>query len=94
MAQPRARRGRNGRQEVGAAWEKTGVHGPFLSLELDASAAVGDAIAALLRGEDRVSYLVFPADKRPGGPDNQPDRRVIRPLRRSSGDPFGGELEG
>ena len=76
------RRVRNGRQDVGAAWEKTGVHGPFLSLEIEASTVLGDALAALIRGEDRVGYLAFANEKKPDGRDNQPDYRLIRPLRR------------
>jgi uncharacterized protein (DUF736 family) len=81
-----ARRGRNGRQDVGAAWQKTGASGPFLAIEIDAGAAIADALAALLRGDDRLSYLAFTNDKKPDGREGQPDLRVMRPLRRSGGD--------
>jgi uncharacterized protein (DUF736 family) len=80
------RRTRNGRQEVGAAWTKTGASGPFLTVELDADAAIADGLAALIRGEDRVSYFAFPNEKKPGGRDGQPDHRLVRPLRRAPGD--------
>lgn len=80
------RRGRNGRQDVGAAWEKTGASGPFLALEIDAGALVADGLAAMMRGEDRVSYLAFLNEKKPGGRDGQPDHRIVRPLRRPIGD--------
>lgn len=78
----RTRRARNGRQDVGAAWEKAGATGPFLALEIDAGAAIGDALAALVRGEDRVTYFAFANEKKPGGREGQPDHRIIRPLRR------------
>jgi hypothetical protein len=77
------RRSRNGRQDVGAAWTKTGASGPFLALELDASALLADSLAALFHGEDRVSYLAFVNDKKPDGREGQPDHRVFRPLRRA-----------
>ena len=80
------RRGRNGRQDVGAAWQKTGANGPFLAIELDAGAAIADAIAALLRGDDRLSYLAFTNEKKPDGRGGQPDLRLVRPLRRGADD--------
>jgi uncharacterized protein (DUF736 family) len=76
----------NGRsRNVGAAWQKSGASGPFLSLEIDAGALVADAFAAMLRGEDRVSYLAFVNDKDPDGSERQPDHRIVRPLRRAAG---------
>jgi uncharacterized protein (DUF736 family) len=86
MAATDTRRGRNGRQDVGAAWQKTGVNGPFLAIEIDAGMAIADGLVALLRGEDRLSYLAFPNEKKPDGRDGQPDLRVVRPLRRSTGE--------
>jgi uncharacterized protein (DUF736 family) len=80
------RRGRNGRQDVGAAWQKAGAAGPFLAIELDAGAVIADALGALLRGDDRLSYLAFTNEKKPDGRDGQPDLRLVRPLRRSGGD--------
>jgi uncharacterized protein (DUF736 family) len=82
MATTETRRGRNGRQDVGAAWQKTGASGPFLAIELEAGAAIADAVAALLRGDDRLSYLAFTNEKKPDGRDGQPDLRLVRPLRR------------
>jgi uncharacterized protein (DUF736 family) len=77
----------NGRlRNVGAAWQKTGASGPFLSLEIDAGALLADAFAAMLRGEDRVSYLAFTNDKDPDGSERQPDHRIVRPLRRAGAD--------
>jgi uncharacterized protein (DUF736 family) len=76
------RRARNGRQDVGAAWQKTGASGPFLVIEIEAGAVIADAIGALLRGEERLSYLAFTNEKKPDGRDGQPDLRVVRPLRR------------
>ena len=55
MATTDTRRGRNGRQDVGAAWQKTGASGTFLAMEIDAGAAIGDALAALL---GRYGYAV------------------------------------
>jgi uncharacterized protein (DUF736 family) len=86
MATAETRRARNGRQDVGAAWEKTGTSGPFLALEIDAGAAIADGLTALLRGDDRVSYLAFVNDKKPDGRDGQPDHRIVRPLRRVARD--------
>jgi hypothetical protein len=43
-------------------------------------------VAALLRGDDRLSYLAFTNEKKPDGRDGQPDLRLVRPLRRSGGD--------
>jgi uncharacterized protein (DUF736 family) len=80
------RRARNGRQNVGAAWEKLGASGPFLAIEIDAGALVADALAAIVRGEERVSYLAFLNEKKPDGKEHQPDHRIIRPLRRPSDD--------
>ena len=51
----------------GAAWQKTGASGPFLAIEIDAGAAIADAVAALLRGEDRLGYLAFTNEKKPDG---------------------------
>lgn len=79
-------RRRNGRQDVGAAWEKTGASGQFLALEIDAGALIADSLTALLRGEDRVTYLAFVNEKKPDGRDGQPDHRIVRPLRRAGGD--------
>lgn len=89
MAMTGTRRMWNNRQEVGAAWAKTGANGPFLSLEIDAGALVADALTAILRGEDRVSYLAFANEKKADGSDRQPDHRIIRPLRRAPGDEDG-----
>jgi hypothetical protein len=86
MASTDAGRGRNGRQNVGAAWQRTGASGPFLAIELEAGAAIADAIAALLRGEDRLSYLAFTNEKKPDGREGQPDLRLVRPIRRSHDD--------
>ncbi len=80
------RRARNGRQDVGAAWEKSGASGPFLALEIDAGALVADGLAALVRGEDRVTYLAFVNEKKPDGREGQPDHRIVRPWRRPAGD--------
>jgi uncharacterized protein (DUF736 family) len=86
MATADMRRGRNGRQDVGAAWQKTGASGPFLVIEIDAGAVIADAIAALLRAEERLSYLAFTNEKKPDGRDGQPDLRLVRPLRRGADD--------
>jgi uncharacterized protein (DUF736 family) len=80
------RRGRNGWLDVGAAWQKTGPSGPFLAIELEAGAAFADAVAALLRGDDRLSYLAFTNEKKPDGRERQPDLRLARPPRRGSDD--------
>ena len=77
---------RTGRQNVGAAWAKSGASGPFLAVEIDADAVIADGLAALIRGEDRVTYLAFTNEKRPDGRDGQPDHRIVRPLRRAAGD--------
>ncbi|HZS33162.1 MAG TPA: hypothetical protein VFC42_07270 [Methylomirabilota bacterium] len=82
MAGTETRRARNGRQDVGAAWQKTGASGAFLAIEIDAGAAIADALGALLRGDDRLTYLAFTNEKKPDGRDGQPDLRVVRPLRR------------
>ncbi len=82
MATVEMRRRSNGRQDVGAAWEKSGASGPFLAIEIDAGALVSDGLTALLRGEDRVTYLAFANEKKPDGREGQPDHRVVRPLRR------------
>ena len=86
MATADIRRGRNGRQDVGAAWQKTGSSGPFLAIEIDAGAVIADAIAALVRGDERLSYLAFTNEKKPDGRDGQPDLRLVRPLRRGGDD--------
>ena len=86
MATTDIRRSRNGRQDVGAAWQKTGSSGPFLAIEIDAGAVIADAIAALLRGDERLGYLAFTNEKKPDGRDGQPDLRLVRPLRRPGGD--------
>jgi len=86
MAGLETRRIRNGRQDVGAAWEKVGASGQFLALEIDAGALVADALTAIMRGEDRVTYLAFTNEKKPGGREGQPDHRIVRPLRRPAGD--------
>ncbi|MGH7319500.1 MAG: hypothetical protein ACRELA_07735 [Candidatus Rokuibacteriota bacterium] len=86
MATTGMRRMRNGRQDVGAAWEKTGASGQFLALEIDADALIADGLAALMRGDDRATYLAFTNEKKPGGRDRQPDHRIVRPLRRPAGD--------
>ena len=87
MSTTETRRARNGRHDVGAAWEKAGASGQFLAMEIDAGALIGDALTALMRGEDRVTYLAFVNDKKPDGRDGQPDHRIVRPLRRpGSGD--------
>ena len=91
MATADIRRGRNGRQDVGAAWQKTGSSGPFLAIEIDAGAVIAgaviaDAIAALLRGDERLSYLAFTNEKKPDGRDGQPDLRLVRPRRRGGDD--------
>jgi hypothetical protein len=80
------RRGRNGRQSVGAAWQKTGTSGPFLAIEIEAGAAIADALQALLRGDDLLSYLAFANEKKPDGREGQPDLRLVRPLRRGNDD--------
>ncbi len=82
MATTEMRRNRNGRQDVGAAWEKSGASGQFLAIEIDAGALVADGLTALIRGDDRVTYLAFVNDKKPDGRDGQPDHRIVRPLRR------------
>jgi uncharacterized protein (DUF736 family) len=74
-------RARNGRHEVGAAWQKTGASGQFLALEIDAGALLADAFTALARGEERVTYFAFVNEKRPDGRDGQPDHRIVRPRR-------------
>ena len=86
MGPAETRRGRNGRQDVGAAWEKMGTSGQFLAIEIDAGALVADALTALMRGEDRVTYLAFTNEKKPDGREGQPDHRIVRPLRRPAGD--------
>jgi uncharacterized protein (DUF736 family) len=86
MATADIRRGRNGRQDVGAAWQKTGASGPFLAIELDAGAVIADAIAALLRGDERLSYFAFTNEKKPDGREGQPDLRLVRFLRRGGDD--------
>jgi uncharacterized protein (DUF736 family) len=86
MATMEMRRQRNGRQDVGAAWEKTGATGQFLALEIDAGALIADSLTALLRGEDRVTYFAFVNEKKPDGRDGQPDHRIVRPLRRAGRD--------
>ena len=86
MATTEMRRQRNGRQDVGAAWEKTGASGQFLALEIDAGALIADSLTALLRGEDRVTYFAFVNEKKPDGRDGQPDHRIVRPLRRAGRD--------
>jgi uncharacterized protein (DUF736 family) len=86
MATTEIRRARNGRQDVGAAWQKTGSNGPFLAIEIDAGAVIADAITALLRGDERLAYLAFTNEKKPDGRDGQPDLRLVRPLRRGSDD--------
>lgn len=82
MSTTETRRTRNGRQDVGAAWDKLGASGPFLAIELDVGALVADAVAALIRGEERVTYFAFTNEKKPDGRDGQPDHRLVRPLRR------------
>jgi uncharacterized protein (DUF736 family) len=86
MATTDIRRARNGRQDVGAAWQKTGASGPFLVIEIEAGVVIADAIGALLRGEERLSYLAFTNEKKPDGRDGQPDLRLVRPLRRGGDD--------
>jgi uncharacterized protein (DUF736 family) len=86
MVTTEARRGGNGGQNVGAAWQKTGASGPFLAIELEAGTAIADAMAALLRGDDRIRYLAFTNEKKPDGRDGQPDLRLVRPFRRGSDD--------
>ena len=86
MATADIRRGRNGRQDVGAAWQRTGASGPFLAIELDAGAVIADAIAALLRGDERLSYFAFTNEKKPDGREGQPDLRLVRLLRRGGDD--------
>ena len=80
------RRNRNGRLDVGAAWEKTGASGQFLAMEIDAGALIADGFTALLRGEDRVTYFAFVNEKKPDGREGQPDHRIVRPLRRPGRD--------
>lgn len=75
----------NGRH-VGAAWEKTGANGPFLALSVDAGALVADGLAAMMRGEERVTYFAFANEKNPDGREGQPDHRIVRPLRRPGPD--------
>jgi uncharacterized protein (DUF736 family) len=86
MATTDMRRGRNGRQDVGAAWQKTGASGAFLVIEIEAGAVIADAIGAILRGDERLSYLAFTNEKKPDGRDGQPDLRLVRPLRRGGDD--------
>jgi uncharacterized protein (DUF736 family) len=86
MAATETRRARNGRQDVGAAWEKLGASGQFLAMEIDAGAVIADGFAALVRGEDHVTYFAFVNEKRPDGRDGQPDHRIVRPLRRKGED--------
>jgi len=86
MATMEMRRKGNGRQDVGAAWEKSGASGPFLAIEIDAGALVSDGLTALLRGEDRVTYFAFANEKKPGGREGQPEHRIVRPLRRPARD--------
>ncbi len=86
MATTGMRRVRSGRQNVGAAWEKTGASGQFLALEIDADALIADGLAALIRGEDGATYLAFRNEKKPNGREGQPDHRIVRPLRRAIGD--------
>ena len=86
MGPAETRRGRNGRNDVGAAGEKMGASGQFLAIEIDAGALVADALTALMRGEDRVTYLAFTNEKKPDGREGQPDHRIVRPLRRPAGD--------
>ena len=81
MAGGEGRRGRNGRQDVGAAWEKMGASGSFLALEIDAGALLADAFMALAHSEERVTYFAFVNEKRPDGRDGQPDHRIVRPRR-------------
>jgi hypothetical protein len=80
------RRGWNGRQSIGAMWEKTGASGPFLTLELETGAILADGLAALARGEERISYFAFANEKKPDGRAGQPDHRIVRPLRRAETD--------
>jgi uncharacterized protein (DUF736 family) len=87
MATAEMRKTRNGRQDVGAAWDKTGASGPFLALEIDAGALVADGLTASLRGEDRVTYFAFANEKKPDGRDGQPEHRIVRPLRRPREEP-------
>ena len=89
MATTEVRRSRNGRQDVGAAWEKTGASGPFLALEIDAGALIADGLTALLRGEDRATYFAFVNEKKPDGREGQPDHRIVRPRRADRPDDHG-----
>jgi len=73
------------RREVGAAWRKEGKQGPFLALEIDAGSLLADAVSALGRGDETVTYFAFPNQKKEGGKDGQPDHRLVRPQRQ--GDP-------
>lgn len=82
MAAVEMRRKSNGRQDVGAAWEKSGASGPFLVIEIEAGALVADGLTALLRGEERVTYFAFANEKKPDGREGQPEHRIVRPLRR------------
>ena len=84
MSTTETRRSRNGRHDVGAAWEKNGASGQFLAIEIDAGALVSDGLTALLRGDDRVTYFAFANEKKPDGREGQPDHRIVRPLRRST----------
>ena len=86
MAVTEARRGGNGRVNVGAGWQKTGASGPFIVIDIDVGVAIGDVITALVRGEERLVYFAFTNEKKPDGRDNQPDLRLVRPLRRGSDD--------
>jgi len=69
------------RREVGAAWQKQGKQGPFLALEFDAGSVMADAVAAVGRGEETLTYFAFPNQKKEGGKDGQPDHRLVRPQR-------------
>ncbi|HEV8306644.1 MAG TPA: hypothetical protein VGW35_03165, partial [Methylomirabilota bacterium] len=71
MSTSDTRRTRNGRQDVGAAWEKAGANGPFLAIEIDAGALLADALLALLRGDDRATYFAFANEKKPDGREGQ-----------------------
>jgi hypothetical protein len=85
MPTTEARRNRNGRQDVGAAWEKTGASGQFLAIEIDCGAVIADGLAALMRGDDRVTYFAFVNQKNPDGRDGQPDHRIVRPRQATTG---------
>jgi hypothetical protein len=55
-------------------------------MEIGAGAAIADGLAALLRGEDHVTWFGFVNEKKPDGHDGQPDHRIVRPLRRKGDD--------